>query len=260
MRSISVVAVGFAPVKSMRHTTYPSLTLDRHGPVGDRMFCWVDIAARRVLRTVANPALVAAVARWDGSVLEVVLPSGESASAPSITTGESIVCDYWGRSVSLSLLDGPHATLVSSYLGRAVRLAAAPRGEVVYAGQVSVVTTDSLRALADRAGRPDLAGESARFRATLVLDTPGEPWMEDAWPGRELLVGSARIRIGSPVPRCAVIDVEPFTGRPDSGLLKALVGVPGRRSDKSEGPCFGVDARVVEAGVVRPGDLARLAD
>ena len=42
-----------------------------HGPVDDRRWCLVDPARDRVLRTVENPTLLAAVARTDGETLTV---------------------------------------------------------------------------------------------------------------------------------------------------------------------------------------------
>ena len=159
-------------------------------------------------------------------------------------TGESVTCDYWGRSVDLALLDGPHAGVLSDLLGQDVRLAAAPRGAVVFASPVTIVGTASLRALGDLMRRPV---EAARFRATLVVETD-EPWVEDSWLGAEVAVGEARLRIGGPIPRCAVIDHDPGTGVKDLRLLKALVAE--RPTNKAGEPMFGVYAECVRPGVV----------
>ncbi|GAA2147176.1 hypothetical protein GCM10009844_24150 [Nocardioides koreensis] len=247
--------MGFTPVKGLRHTPYDAVVLDEHGPVGDRVFCLVDVPRRRVLRTVQNPTLVAVRPRWDGHVLDLVLPSGETASAAPTVSGERITCDYWGRDAELDLLDGPHAALASSWLGSPVRLAAAPPGAVVYGAPVSVVSLASLRDLADRLARPELVTEAARLRATVVVDTD-EPWVEwawaeEAWAGRTLRLGAATVRVNAPIPRCAVIDLDPVTGVASAPLLKALAGRSGSLD-------LGVDAHVVQPGVVRPGDAVEL--
>lgn len=247
-----VSSVGFAPVKGTRHASYDAVRLAAHGPVGDRAFCLVDVGRRRVLRTVQNPSLLAVRSRWDGHVLELVLPSGEGAAATPEPDGERIVCDYWGREVPLDLLAGPHAALASSYLGFGVRLAAAPPAAVVYGAPVSLVATASVRDLAERAGRPGLVAETSRFRATMVLDTGAEPYAEEGWVGRELEVGTARLRVHATIPRCAVIDLGPASGVADAPLLRALAGRGGQDLP------FGVDAHVVEPGEVRPGDAVRL--
>lgn len=237
---LHVLAAGFSPVKGMRHLAHDRVELDDRGPVGDRQWCLVDVEARRVLRTVQHPSLLGVVARVDGTTLALSLPGGESVSGVPAGTGETLVCDYWGRSVPLALTDGPHSGLVSRHLGRDVRLAAAPRGGVVFAAPVSVVGTASLKALGDDV-------DPARFRATLVVETD-EPWIEDTWLGTEVQVGDAVLRIGCPIPRCAVIDHHPATGVKDRRLLKTLVGT--RPTNGAGEPMFGMYAEVVRGGVV----------
>ncbi|MGZ8751225.1 MAG: MOSC domain-containing protein, partial [Pseudonocardia sp.] len=213
--SMRVARVGLTALKGARHTARDALELDRDGAMGDRVFCLVDRERRQVLRTVQNPSLVAVRARWDGEHLEVVLPSGEVAAGSPTGAGESVRCDYWGRPVELSLQDGPYAALLSSYLGFPVGLAAAPRSAVIYGAPVSIVTTASLGELAGHLGggrghgRGEREGEldSARFRATIVLDAGDRPFLEDDWVGREIRLGDAAVRVADPIPRCAVIDL-----------------------------------------------------
>ena len=241
---------GFTPVKGMRHPSLDRIELDAEGPVGDRTFCLVDPAQARVLRTVQHPALMGAVARLRGDILEITLPTGESVAAPPTSSGETITCDYWGRRVDVALTDGPHAKLVSDWLGRDVRLARAPRGGVVFADPVTIVGTASLADLGERVGRPGLVDEAARFRATLVVETD-EPYVEDSWLGREARAGGATLRIGGPVPRCAVIDHHPETGAKDLRLLKALVQQ--RPTNTAGEPMFGVNATCIEPGWLSTG-------
>ena len=236
--------VGFAPVKGMRHLDLDHVDLDEHGAVGDRAYCLVDVVRRRVLRTVQHPALMGIVAQsYDGG-LALTLPTGEQVDAPATASGESITCDYWGRAVDLALTDGTHAELISAQLGQDVRLARAPRTAVVFGDPITVVTTASLRELGGELGGEP---EAARFRATLVLDTE-DPWVEDTWFGNEIEVGGATVRVGGPVPRCAVIDHHPETGEKDAGILRSLVR---HRPTNSAGePMFGVYATVTRPGRV----------
>ena len=247
---MQVVSVGFTPVKGLRYSEHESVALDEHGPVGDRAFCVVDVERRLVLRTVTHRSLLAVLARWDGERLDLELPSGEAVSAPPALTGEQVTCDYWGRTVTHELTDGPHAELLSSYLDKDVRLAASPRGGVVYGAPVSLLTTASLRDLGERTGRTDLLETTSRFRLTMVVDAGDEPYVEESWFGRELQVGEAVVRIEAPIGRCGVIDLSPSTGEKDGSLLKVLSGY---RPNTEGEPWFGVDARVVTPGVVRPG-------
>lgn len=233
-----VRGVGFSPVKGMRHLALDRVDLDGRGAVGDRALCLVDPARRRVLRTVQHPSLIGVVARTYDDALALTLPNGERADGPAPPSGETATCDYWGRRVDLELTDGPHAELVSQYLGQDVRLARAPRCGVVFGDPVTVVTTASLQ---------EMGADAARFRATLVVET-GEPWVEDAWLGRELDVGAARVKVGGPIPRCAVIDHHPGTGDKDARLLKALVRQ--RPTNQAGEPMFGVYATVTRPGRV----------
>jgi uncharacterized protein YcbX len=201
------------------------------------------------LRTVENPRLLACPATWAGGVLSVGV-SGRTLSGTPRPTGETLEFDYWGRSAAVEVVDGPWAGAFSDLLGRPVALTrVAQPGEVVYGASISVVTTSSLRLLAETVAH---AVDAARFRSTLVIDTDElEPHVEDSWEGRELRMGSAIIRIQGAIDRCAVIDADPATGAPGSRLLRALAGY--RLRDTSID--FGAYAEVVTPGVVSRGDL-----
>jgi uncharacterized protein YcbX len=59
------------------------------------------------------------------------------------------------------------------------------------------------------------------------------------------------VRVRAAVPRCAVIDLDPQTGRRDAPVLKALAG-SGEQPSAIE---FGVDAVVTAPGRVALGDI-----
>lgn len=244
--TLPVLRAGFAPLKGTRHLAQPAVRLERYGAVGDRGLCLVDVAARRVLRTVQHPSLTAVVARLDGAALGVTLPAGTSVTATPVPSGQRLVCDYWGREADLELLDGPHDALFSAYLGKPVRLAAAPPRAVIYGGGVTVVARSSLDDLAARTGAPV---DPARFRATVVVDTDAAPYAEEGWHGRDLAVGAAVVRVTTGIPRCAVIDIDPVTGERNGRLLRSLASY--RPLNDAGEPCFGVYAEVVVPGLVR---------
>jgi uncharacterized protein YcbX len=243
-----VRTAGHSPVKGMRHLALGRVELDALGPVGDRRWCVVDVRAGRVLRTVQHPSLISVTAREHGDELSLELPTGEAVAAEPRLTGETIACDYWGKAVPLALTDGPHTTFLVNMFGANVRLAAGPRGGVVFASPLTIIGTASLAALAEQISGPV---DSARFRANLVVETD-EPWVEDTWRGAEVGIGSATVRIGGPVPRCAVVDRHPVTSEKDVRLLKALVA--SRPTNRAGEPLFGVYADVVRPGVVVPHD------
>ncbi|GAB2758639.1 MOSC domain-containing protein [Nocardioides pakistanensis] len=248
---MQIERIGFTPLKGARHRAHDSVRLAESGPVGDRVFCLVDPARGRVLRTVENPSLVRAVADWDGEVLAVELPAGRFEATPE-PTGDLLAVDYWGRTARVETVAGPWAAAFSEHLGYDVVLArsAAP-GEVVYGASVTLVTTASLTHLADHLGT---TVDSARFRSTFLLHDGAEPHAEDSWVGRRLRLGEAEVAVNGIVPRCAVIDLDPDTGARNGNLMRTLAGY--RRGEQEVH--FGVDAVVVRPGVVRVGDHADL--
>jgi uncharacterized protein YcbX len=244
--AVRVLRAGLSPIKGTRHLGLPSVAVDAQGAVGDRTYCLVDVAAARVLRTVQHPALLTVTARVEANGdLSLTLPDGRTACAPPVPSGETLTCDYWGRPTPVELVAGPHAELFSDLLGKPVAVARAPRRGVIYGAGISIVTRASLDDLAERAG---VGIDPARFRSTLVLDTGDEPYAEEDWAGRDLAIGDVTLRIGWPVPRCAVVDIDPATGERGSRLLRTLAGY--RPLNRIGEPCFGVYAEVRTPGVV----------
>ena len=247
-REFGVPSIGFAHIKGTRHEARPGAIVDAQGPVGDRPFCFVDVERAQVLKTVQNPRLIRMTTSLVDDTLTVTLPDGRSASGVPAGSGERLTCSYWKRPVDLELTDGPHSALASEWLGKSVRLARAHRGDVIYGAGLSIVTTASMRELADPSGHHELLDEAARFRATLVLDTD-EPFIEETWRGRDVMlnvpdVGALRVRIGEPIARCAILDLDPITGERGSNLLKTLVA--SRPRNEAGEPYFGVNAEVIE--------------
>lgn len=251
---MQIQRIGFTPIKGGRHLEHASVELALDGPVGDRLFSVVDVERGRVLRTVENPALLTANATWLAGVLSVELGGRMFAAVPR-ATGERRTLDYWGRPTEVDVVDGPWAAAYSAHLGREVVLTRAVHpGALVYGTAITVITTGALRGLERKLGHEV---DSARFRATFVIDTDridtddaGDASDDDTWAGRELQIGSARIRVTDAVDRCAVIDFDPETGASGTRLLTTLAGY--RRRDRAIE--FGRFAEVTVPGLVRRGD------
>lgn len=269
---LRVTRLGLSPMKGTRHLPHQSVTLDARGPVGDRLHCLVDPQTRRVLRTVQHPQLVRIVAEPAPAGLRVTAPSRACATVASEaehpdagpqhldgSDSSHMTVDYWGREVSVETLPGEASALFSAYLGREVLLARAPRGEVVYGGQVTLLHEASLRALQSASGLPAADHLWHRFRPTAVIGSaPGAgnrrapAFAEETWQGRVVDMGAARLLLGAPVPRCAVIDINPMTGRRDGDLLRTLATQ--RPLNERGEPSFGVFATVLSPGTVGLGD------
>src|ERR1035437_831397 len=245
---VQIERIGFTALKGGRHLTHTMADLSADGPVGDRVFCLVDRSRRRVLRSVENPCLLQGCARWRAGVLTVELNGHTLEGVPS-PSGQILTVDYWGRTAAVESCTGPWADAYSDFLGYDVVLArCATAGEVVYGASVTLVTTVSMRLLSQRLGREV---DSARFRSTFLVDAADSvSHVEDSWVGRQLRVGAATVRVRGAVPRCAVVDLDPTTGRNDAPVLGELAGYRQAQSEIN----FGVDAVVTAAGRVRTGD------
>jgi uncharacterized protein len=114
---------------------------------------------------------------------------------------------------------------------------------------LSMIGLASIKDIERVVGRPL---DPLRFRANLYLEGTA-PWEEFGWVGREVVLGSARLRVTERLARCAATDVEPGTGVRDMSIPRSLMG--------GFGHCdCGVFATVVEAGNVAPGDRIEPAD
>lgn len=263
-RVVHVVSLGVSVLKgaAQRHPT--DLELAVRGPVGDRVFCCVDPVVARVLRTVENPGLLALRAQHSDGRLVVDVPGTGPVAAP-VVVAHPMQADYWGRSASLDVLDGPWAAALSAHLGREVVLARARPRDVVYGGGVTLVTTSSLFELSRRAGlalsAPELIADAERWRATIVVDT-GETaqcgaaaFVEDGWVGRRLSIGQVVLEVHGRVPRCAVVRMRPGSGAREPWDPLALLARDRARDGEID---FGVEAEVVTPGRVAVADPVAL--
>jgi uncharacterized protein len=128
----------------------------------------------------------------------------------------------------------------------------APQAAFVDYAAVHLITTATLR----RTG-----AEAVRYRPNVVVDAAEEPFVENGWVGREIVIGEVRLRGTLPTPRCSVptlahgdLPREPRAVR--SLLTDNRVEVPGF----GVLPCAGLYADVLAGGVVRIGDEVRVCN
>ncbi len=108
---------------------------------------------------------------------------------------------------------------------------------------VSLINLASIAAL-ERA--MDAAIDPLRFRANFYFD--GEAgWRELDWIGAEIALGAARLRVVSPITRCAATQVNPVTAQRDLDIPTAL--------DRNFGHInMGIYAEVLSGGEIAIGD------
>ncbi len=147
------------------------------------------------------------------------------------------------------------AEFYTNFLGPAVdgplRVVEAPRHAFADArrrpnattGQyVSLINLASIAALETAMGTPV---DPIRFRANIYFD--GAPaWREHDWIGAEIALGAARLRVLSPITRCAATQVNPITAERDLDIPAAL--------DRNFGHInMGIYAEVLSAGEIATG-------
>lgn len=109
---------------------------------------------------------------------------------------------------------------------------------------VSFINLASIRALENVIGA---AVDPVRFRANIYFD--GAPaWQEQGWMGGEIAAGSARLRVVSPITRCAATQVNPDTAKRDLDIVATLMREFGHN-------IMGIYAEVISGGEVAAGDV-----
>lgn len=112
---------------------------------------------------------------------------------------------------------------------------------------VSLIGLASLRDL-ERVARAPV--DPVRFRANLYFEG-GKPWEEFEWLGRELVVGSTRLRVLDKIERCAATTVNPKTAERDLQIPRLLM-------DGFRHVDCGVYAQVLAPGDIAEGDALKL--
>src|SRR5436305_9113319 len=113
----------------------------------------------------------------------------------------------------------------------------------VSAKVVSIINLASVAAVETIVGQPV---NPLRFRAHLYVE--GSPALSELdLVGREIAIGTARLKVTKRIMRCAATNVDPDTGMRDLEIPATLM----RNLDHAD---CGVYARVIEGGEIRPGD------
>ncbi|MDP9395218.1 MAG: MOSC domain-containing protein [Actinomycetota bacterium] len=225
-----VSALARYPVKSLLGEPLDGVGIEARGLVGDRLWAVRDPdgklgSGKSSRRFRKMDGLLQLSARYAGDVPLVRFPDGrELAPDPAL---DDALSAYVGRRVSLGReTDVPHHD----------------------DGAVHVVTTASLRALQAGLGAPL---DWRRFRPNIVLDTPGETFVEEGWVGRELAIGpDVVLRIVMPMPRCVMVNAAHGAIPEDRAVLRTV-------TEHNDG-ALGVLAEVVAPGMLSRGDVGAL--
>lgn len=271
-----VVSIHRYPVKSMRGEALKVVDVTADGLAGDRRAGLVDVETGKVV-SAKDPrrwsGMLGLTARHIGDVLEVSAP-GWGPVRSDAPTFDAEVSERLGRQVTLSrtVPDGavyddvwlPIEGLAPDSFIEESRTGTTDEGEAVSSlavgsfapgtfqdvAPITVITTASLRRLADLLGGSEL--DPQRFRMNLVLDVEGEGFVENDWSGRTLRVGTCELTVVLPTPRCIMITLPQEGIAKDREVLRALA-----QHNRQDLPGFGVFACLgAYAGALAPGTIA----
>jgi uncharacterized protein YcbX len=148
------------------------------------------------------------------------------------------------------------AEFFEGFLGSAehgpLRVVTAPGHAFADARRKPNATTDKYVSLINRASIAALDAvigvsvDPIRFRANVYFDGAAA-WSEHDWIGSEITVGAARLRVISPITRCAATQVNPVTAERDLDIVATLGRAFGHIN-------MGVYAEVVTGGEIAVGD------
>lgn len=242
------------PVKSMQGEQVESAALHPFGLIGDRRFALRDPDTGKVLTAKRVGALLEASARTeaDGSVV-ITLPGGTEVAADDPTV-HGLLSDWLGRPCRLDAPGGAGPETPDEF-EMSFNVEApdtdlftwpCPPGSFVDLASAHLLTTASIAAA--RARHPEGDWDVRRFRPTALLDGDGpDGFVEDAWVGRTVHLGSAVLTVDMPTIRC------PMPTRPQPGGLVRDLGVAATLRDHHDNN-LGVYATVTTAGPVAIGD------
>jgi uncharacterized protein YcbX len=247
-----VTRLSVTPIKGLALHHPDAVEIDHTGAVGDRDFFIVDDDGK-LLSITRSGNFVGLHASYDRRADRLTLASADGETiADELRLGEPTTTDFWGRPVAGHVVEGPWAARLSELAGRPVRLV---KSDEPGAGSdeepVTLMGEASVAELARQAGLPEVDGR--RFRMLIEFSST-EPHVEDTWDGRVVEVGTATLRVGPQVGRCAATTRHPDRGDRDLQTVKLIREYRGMQNGNVN---FGVYGFVVAPGTVRVGDKLR---
>jgi MOSC domain-containing protein len=252
-----VTALSIAPVKGLRVASVQRIALGPGGAHGDRRFYLVEERGWMVNGKHSGVLQTVVAELGEDDRLTLRFPDASEVSA-AVELGETLPTRFHSLPRTARLVRGPFSAALSEHAGERLRLVeAVDRSSAIDRGPgggVSMISRGSLAALAQAAGQPSV--DARRFRMTVELGGV-EPFAEDAWLGREIVLGDAGVLLHGHVGRCIVTSRNPLSGIVDLPTLDLLRSF---RSDleTTEPLPFGVYGEVVRPGALRVGDRIEL--
>ena len=216
------------PVKSMLGEPCQSLTIDRRGVEGDRLF-----AVKNAKGKFGSGKNTRRFRQIDGLF---AFQSSFRENVPVVEFPNRLVV----RGNDLNI----HNAL-SETLGQPVTLTKESRISHFDDSPIQILTTASLRWL--QQALPNSNVDETRFRPNLVLDIDGDTPVEHQWIGKQIQVGDETVfKITKLTERCIMVSNKQKNLPQDSQIFQHIIDRSNLR--------FGVYAKVIKCGMVNLND------
>ncbi|HEY7196004.1 MAG TPA: MOSC domain-containing protein [Gaiellaceae bacterium] len=250
-RIVSRIAI--APVRGFSLEYVPAVELTEDGVVENRRFMLVDAEGNRLRSSLTSwPVVVSGRYDVDAERLSMAFPDGTECEGSALDLGDEVFPVVASNPVPSLVVEGPWTEPLSRLAGHPVRVARPERPGAAKDEPVTILSQASVDRLSEVAGHPV---DDRRFRMLFTV-TGCSAHEEDEWNGRSARFGDAVVRVGGPVPRCAVTTRDPDTGERDLDTLRLIRSYRGVRD--GDAIDFGVFGTVEEPGRVRLGDPVEL--
>ena len=273
----SVESIWRYPVKSMAGEKLQSVFVSDKGIIGDRVYAFVNEETNRA----------AVVRKWAESLLnyhprfvsepdphskipalEIVMPSGETLTTADSNIEERISTAF-DRQLKLMttappglLIEVPAGTLGGNLIEvtEFPLAGGAPAGAFFDYGCMHLIASSTLNHF--QKTYPEGRFDERRFRPNLVIHSDSEPFIENTWVGRTIMIGTEVVlRVSIPCPRCISVTLAQDDLPRDPSILRAIVEQNMcDLGDFGKLPCAGVYAEVVKPGHIRCGDTLRFGE
>ena len=234
----TIVAIRRYPVKSMQAEPMDAAALHWTGLHGDRQYAFCLAAGTSDFPWLTGrdvPSLVQHAACYSD-------PNDPRRARVCVTAPDGTEFDVADPALAERLSDAANAPVRLLRLGRGA----------FDAMPLSVLTTNTGEAISQAHGTPVSLD---RYRANLVIRPDDPAVTEQDWLGHALTFGDMPaapvLRLDWPIPRCAMVALDPVTAARDAGVLRTVI----QRFRNEVGAYCAVQA----PGIVRVGDRVRLA-
>jgi len=223
---LRVQALWHYPVKSLLGEPHMHLSLDDRGIAGDRLFALIDPdgkigSGKTTNRFKRIDRLLSLRAVTDEGPLQICFPDGQKTE----------------------ISDGNLDSQLSGFLGQLVALRREREVPHHDDSALHLLLSSELAALQDHA--PDARIDPRRFRANIILDTPGSMTADDLL-GRTLTIAGTRLLVTHKTERCRMVTMEQSDLPFDPRILRTIA--------QAFDMHFGLYARILKPGPVSVGD------